>query len=121
MLKPISKHYKNTIALELDDCLAKTYKSISGEKLAGRKVLNHIHIVGEVARELLNRMPDWLVTELFPNGSELIAAAHDIGKVSPSFQEKLYRGTDGYERNSKAGLENINPDIEKQWGGACRC
>jgi CRISPR-associated endonuclease/helicase Cas3 len=113
--QPVKKN--NLIALELKSCLAKTYQSIAGDKLAGRQVLNHIHIVGEVARELLQRMPNWLVTELFPPGSELIAAAHDIGKVSPTFQEKLYRGTDGYTRNTKVGLEKVNPDMEKQWGG----
>ena len=100
MLKPMSKLENNTKALPLNECLAKTYKSFAGEKLAGRQVLNHIHIVGEVAKELLKRMPAWLVAELFPTGSELIPAAHDIGKVSPTFQEKLYRGTDGYRRNS---------------------
>lgn len=117
MLKPKCKLVHQPISLPLNECLAKTYKSISGEKLAGRQVLNHIHIVGEVAKELLNRMPSWLVAELFPTGSELIAAAHDIGKISPTFQEKLYRGTEGYIRNSKAGLEKVNPDIERQWGG----
>lgn len=117
MLKPKNKLNNTLNSLDLDDCLAKTYTSISGEKLAGRKVLNHIHIVGVVAKELLKRMPDWLVAELFPAGSELIAAAHDIGKVSPTFQEKLYRATKGYRRNSQAGLEKVNPDIEKQWGG----
>jgi CRISPR-associated endonuclease/helicase Cas3 len=104
-------------ALQLNDCLAKTYKTISGEKLAGRQVLNHCHIVGEVARELLKRMPDWLTAELFPKGSELIAASHDIGKVSPTFQEKLYRGTDGYRNNTKPGLEKFHPESERQWGG----
>jgi len=104
-------------ALQLNDCLAKTYKTISGEKLAGRQVLNHCQIVGEVARELLKRMPDWLTAELFPDGSELIAASHDIGKVSPTFQEKLYRGTDGYRNNTKPGLEKFNPESERQWGG----
>ena len=117
MLKPINKNDHYSTALKLENCLAKTYKSSLGEKLAGRQVLNHIHIVGEVARELLHRMPAWLVEELFPDGSELIAAAHDIGKVSPTFQEKLYRGTDGYKRNSQVGLEKVNPDIERQWGG----
>ncbi len=117
MLRPTKKDNDPQTALELKDCLAKTYKSMSGEHLAGRQVLNHIHIVGEVAKELLNRIPPWLVAELFPSGSELIAAAHDIGKISPTFQEKLYRGTDGYARNSKASLKTVNPEIEKQWGG----
>jgi CRISPR-associated endonuclease/helicase Cas3 len=117
VLRPRAKNNNCTHALQLKDCLAKTYKTSSGEKRAGRRVLNHCQIVGEVARELLNRLPDWLVSALFPKGSELIAGSHDIGKVSPTFQEKIYRGTEGYRHNSKLGLEKFSPDIEKQWGG----
>ena len=104
-------------ALELTDCLAKTYNDIAGKKQAGRRVLNHCEIVGHIARELRHRLPDNLVAEFLPAGSELIAAAHDIGKVSPCFQEKIYRGTDGYVNHSKTGLETANPDLEKSWGG----
>lgn len=100
-------------ALLLENCLAKTYD----KQQAGRNVLNHCQIVGEVARELMTRMPKWLRKDLFPEGSELIAACHDIGKVSPTFQEKIYRGTSNYQKNSKPELKNINPDIEKNWGG----
>lgn len=112
-------------ALPLEDCLAKTYEEKpkndeKPKKYKGRQVLNHCQIVGEVAKELMNRMPEWLRNDLFPVGSELIAACHDIGKVSPTFQEKIYRGTKsttGYQNNSKPELKNANPDIEKNWGG----
>lgn len=103
--------------IPLNQCLAKTYVANTGEKKAGRQVLNHCHIVGEIARELLTRLPDWLVTELFPNGVELIAAAHDIGKVSPTFQAKIYRGTDTYKNNLPPELKSVNPEIERDWGG----
>jgi CRISPR/Cas system-associated endonuclease Cas3-HD len=33
-------------------------------------------------------MPDWLRDEIFPHASELIAAAHDVGKACPTFQKK---------------------------------
>ena len=101
------------MTLTLSQCLAKTY----GKKQAGRDIVTHCQIVGEVARELKNRMPEWLKSDLFPNGSELIAACHDIGKVSPTFQEKIYRGTANYAKNSLPELHNINPDLEKNWGG----
>ena len=117
MLVPPVKGNNYSNALQLDDCLAKTYKNSLGEKCAGRHVLNHTHIVGVMARKLIDRMPQWLREDLFPPGSELIAACHDIGKVSPTFQEKIYRGTEGYKWNSKPELININPDIEKSWGG----
>jgi CRISPR-associated endonuclease/helicase Cas3 len=119
MIKPKSNnHFKqDSQALELNDCLAKTYQGPAGNKLAGRKVLNHCEIVGHIARELRRRLPNHLVAEFLPEGSELIAAAHDIGKVSPCFQEKIYRGTAGYVNHSKTGLERADPALEKNWGG----
>ncbi len=104
-------------ALPLDECLAKTFKNEQGLKQAGRNITEHCQIVGEVAKELMARMSSWLRDDLFPDGSELIAACHDLGKVSPTFQEKIYRGTEDYQRNSKPELETANPDLEKTWGG----
>lgn len=116
MIRPRSVNIETSlnpfISLALKDCLAKTYVSEDGSKLPGRRVLNHCHIVGSVAKEIIARTPIWLRADLFPPGSELIAACHDLGKVSPTFQEKIYRGC-----NLKSGLEGINPDLEKAWGG----
>lgn len=114
------KNNSSSNALQLNDCLAKTYETGFGEKRAGRHVLNHCQIVGEVARELIARMPGWLRDDLFSTGSELIAACHDLGKVSPTFQEKIYRGTKSttnYQNNSLPELKNADPEQEKQWGG----
>ena len=71
MIGPRAKSNSCSNALQLNDCLAKTYKTSSGENRAGRRVLNHCQIVGEVARELMTRMPEWLRNDLFPVGSEL--------------------------------------------------
>jgi CRISPR-associated endonuclease/helicase Cas3 len=72
--------------------------------------------VGEVARELISRYPAGLVTGLFPEGALLAAAAHDIGKVSPYFVEKLRQAcTSGH--CSVAAQPGINPKLESQWGG----
>ncbi|SMG66482.1 CRISPR-associated helicase Cas3 [methanotrophic bacterial endosymbiont of Bathymodiolus sp.] len=101
------------IALPLEQCLAKTFD----DEQQGRKIIEHCQIVGEVAKELMNRMPPWLRDDLFHEGSELIASAHDLGKVSPTFQEKIYRGTQGYQNNSKPELKTADPEIEKIWGG----
>jgi CRISPR-associated endonuclease/helicase Cas3 len=103
-------------ALQLQACLAKTRITENHKREGGRNVFDHCSIVGEVAKELLTRMPTFLRSTLFPEGSELIAAIHDIGKVSPTFQEKIYRGTDDYVPNSLASLKNINPALEKNWG-----
>jgi CRISPR-associated endonuclease/helicase Cas3 len=90
MLKP--KNISSVVqrALPLDDCLAKTVKLSDGNVIKGVSVSTHCQIVGHVARELINRQPQWLRDSLFPEGSELIAAAHDLGKVSPHFQERIY-------------------------------
>lgn len=83
----------------LAQCLAKTYGE-KGKKQKGRDVLTHCQIVGEVARELLKRMPDDLREALFPEGSILIAACHDVGKICPTFQEIIYRSTADYKLGS---------------------
>ncbi len=113
MRKPKNSVSQEIIALSLDQCLAKTY----ADQQQGRKVTEHCQIVGEVAKELIARMPQWLRDDLFPKGAELIAACHDLGKVSPTFQEKIYRGTQGYQNNSQPELSTANPEIEKLWGG----
>ena len=73
----------------LTQYLAKTRKNSDNTVLPGRQVFNHCQIVGEVARAMIKRMPQWMRQSMFPEGSELIAAAHDIGKVSPTFQKKI--------------------------------
>ncbi len=50
--------------------------------------------MGMVARKLIGRQPNWLAEALFPRGSELLIALHDVGKVSPGFQEKITRAID---------------------------
>ncbi len=104
-------------ALPLDECFAKTWVNANGDRLLGRKVLNHCQIVGEVARELLTRMPYWLVEVLFPKGSELIAAAHDLGKVSPTFQKKIISSIFSQPDFPYSELAGVDPSLENSWGG----
>ena len=91
MLKPRNNNLQkpDIKVISLNECLAKTIRLSSGNR-PGVSVETHCRIVGFVARELLSRLPAWLRKSLFPKGSELIAAAHDIGKVSPAFQEKIH-------------------------------
>ncbi len=103
--------------LPLNQCLAKTRKTNEGNVLPGRLVLSHCQIVGEVARALIMRMPEWLRAELFPAGAELIAAAHDIGKVSPTFQKKIYSALSQKNETVLSALRSFCPEIEKSWGG----
>ncbi|NOT18392.1 MAG: CRISPR-associated helicase Cas3' [Sulfuriferula sp.] len=104
-------------SLALAQCLAKSRKTADGQVLAGRLVLSHCQVVGEVARAMIARMPDWLRLSLFPDGAELIAAAHDIGKVSPTFQHKIYRAFTTADTAVLLLLKASDPDTEKSWGG----
>lgn len=111
MLKPKKQNpQKSDIpVIPLKDCLAKTIHLGSGNR-PGVSVETHCRIVGYVAREILNRLPEWLRGTLFPKGSELIAAAHDVGKVSPTFQEKIY-----FDIGKNLGI--VNPKLDKEIGG----
>tara|TARA_B100001964_G_scaffold238591_1_gene304358 strand:+ start:100 stop:2682 length:2583 start_codon:yes stop_codon:yes gene_type:complete len=100
---------KNDIRIiPLSECLAKTVRSNSGKK-PGVSVETHCRIVGFIAKELLCRFPKWLRESLFPEGSELVAAAHDVGKMSPAFQEKIHK-----DIGKILGL--IDPDQDKNIG-----
>jgi CRISPR-associated endonuclease/helicase Cas3 len=92
-------------ALPLSKCLAKTVKIDEKKDLKGVDVSTHCMIAGFVARELISRQPEWLRNSLFPKGSELVAAAHDLGKVSPHFQEKIYSAI-----GLKLGIGNVESD-----------
>lgn len=103
--------------LPLNQCLAKSRKTNGNIVLPGRLVLSHCQIVGEVARAMMLRMPDWLCAELFPAGAELIAAAHDIGKISPTFQKKIYTALSQKNETVLSALKAFNADAERSWGG----
>lgn len=103
-------------ALPFEQCPAKTWMRSDGVVVAGRSVPNHCQIVGETARCLIQRFPEPLRQLLFPPGSELAAAAHDIGKVSPTFVAKILRAC-GVNYRAMPELSAINPDMESLWGG----
>jgi CRISPR-associated endonuclease/helicase Cas3 len=84
----------------------------------GIDVFGHCVIVGETAKALIQYfdfVPE-VRDKLFPPGSELVAAVHDVGKICPVFQEKIYRAS-GYQPNSLPGLEDADPDMDRTWGG----
>ncbi len=115
----VKKHVKSETQLDampFEKCPAKTFLRSDGKTILGRSVLNHCNIVGEVARCLINNFPNSLSKSIFPVGSEFAAAAHDIGKVSPTFVAKILRAC-GVDYRALPELMNTNPDIEYQWGG----
>jgi CRISPR-associated endonuclease/helicase Cas3 len=99
-------------ALALEKCLAKSRQSFDGSVRSGRLIVDHCLIVGEVARGMICRMPGWMRSELFPDGSELVAASHDIGKVSPTFQKKIYSAITSETQNIISHLKDVDSDIE---------
>lgn len=105
---------QNTIAF--NDCLAKTWKQTDGSILAGRDVFTHCLIVGKVAQALITRMPDWLRNQFFPTGSALIAACHDDGKISPTFQRKIYSHLSSIPADVWQVIKDDTLD-EMMWGG----
>lgn len=105
----------SNVVVAFNRCPAKTLRTEQGVTV-GRSVENHCVIVGCIARELISRYPSELAGKLFPQGAELIAAAHDIGKVSPTFYEKIRRACDQNLVDLPA-LNGINPNWERDWGG----
>ncbi|MCB1567939.1 MAG: CRISPR-associated helicase Cas3', partial [Xanthomonadales bacterium] len=99
----------------LTQCPAKTFQTNDGRTSLGRSVLDHCQIVGAMARALIARYPLGLQSALFPLGAPLAAACHDIGKVSPTFVEKLRRACSTPPDGIPA--QGIDPGLEKQWGG----
>lgn len=101
--------------ISFTNCPAKTFQGSDGCTTPGRSVPDHCHIVGAVAQRLIELYPSGLQSALFPPDAAFAAACHDIGKVSPSFVEKLRRGcTSGMGHIPK---QAISPELEKQWGG----
>lgn len=103
------------LVVDFRRCPAKTRVLRDGRCVPGYMVPGHCRVVGETARALIARYPAQLAAQLFPPGSELAAAGHDIGKVSPTFFEKI-------RRNCSAGVEDwpvvdCDPARETQWGG----
>ncbi|MCQ2445060.1 MAG: CRISPR-associated helicase Cas3', partial [Mailhella sp.] len=86
--------------IPLESCLAKTWAVATPEgelrTLPGRTVEDHSRIAMAVAARLLAMMPE-TVRGIYPEHSEYVCGIHDVGKVSPIFERKLYAalGRDG--------------------------
>lgn len=108
----IKKKSAQPIAVvDYKNCPAKTFTQENGEKVPGCTVFNHCQIVGRVAEEIIRLMPSDLGSQLFPVGAEMAAASHDIGKVCPTFYNKIMRAC------SLPRISEANPDLEREWGG----
>ena len=115
--KKVTKKASGNHPIPLERCLAKSRLSDDMKRMVGRTVLDHCCIVGEIAREIINRLPAYLQDSFFPKGSALIAACHDIGKVSPTFQKKIYSAIEDADDELISLLQNVDADNETNWGG----
>ena len=95
-------------------CPAKTFVSAEGETRLGHRVPDHCEIVGRVSRALIDRFPQPL-RGLFPEETPLVAAAHDLGKVSPYFFEKLCRACTIRPQTLPEFLQ-LDVKLESHWG-----
>lgn len=95
--------------MPLKDCLAKTLITENQKREGGRNVFDQCSIVGEVAKQLLSRMPPFLRSSLFPVGSGLVAAIHDIGNANFCFSSRLLI----FQRNSSLSGLLIEPHYIK--------
>ena len=105
---------KDFTALPLTECLAKTYRDPHGATAAGRTVLDHALITGAVAALLLERLPKCTLP-FYPEGTDRIVSAHDVGKVCPTFQHKIHQAAGSL--SSFPELKDSDPSLEQDWGG----
>ncbi len=109
MYTPSNKNRTPIKAIPLEKCIAKTITDEKGVCRKGITVEKHCILVGKVAHELLKRIPDKIKKDIIPECAEIISALHDIGKISPTFQEKLY-----LVWGEKLGI--TNPDLDETIG-----
>lgn len=111
-------------AIRHDICWAKTLP----DGKPGISVRDHCLNVGCVADALLALLPSHLRDDLLPPGAVTLAALHDIGKVSPGFQQKCdawqpsFKRDAGYEsrhqRISQILLESLGNGHLQRWAEA---
>lgn len=102
-------------ALPLEKCLAKTWNN-GDIREKGRTVEEHCRIAGAVAEELLARLASVNdgISTILPEYAPLAPLLHDVGKVCPTFQKKIYAALG--EDVDFPELNNVQPDLEKNWG-----
>lgn len=90
--------------------ISKTVKQENGEIVAGIDVKTHCLICGYVAQKLIEIYPENIRNFLFPQGTALIAACHDIGKISPAFQKMIYSSISNPDTTAISNLSGANAD-----------
>ena len=111
-----SNHQRMQPIVPLEKCLAKTRLTKVGDKTSGRTVEDHCRIAGAVAALLTERL-NLLFPDLLPQDAFIPALTHDVGKVCPTFQAKIYQALDDQQRKYIEALSQVDISMESQWGG----
>lgn len=99
-------------SIPLSRCFAKTTIE-NGKICLGDTVLHHCVVVGVMAEMLVDAYPQWFRKSLIPTHAGLFCSLHDIGKVSPTFQEKIRKACSDKDLE---GFLNSDEDEDKGVG-----
>ena len=102
--------------LSLEQCLAKTQRTSEGTTVPGQNVLSHCSVVGHVAEELASAFPGIIQKEWLSDGVGFLAAGHDIGKISPTFQNKIHSALTSPDKTVLQTLSGFDASLESNWG-----
>ena len=111
MIRP--KHIRKSVTPTVPwrTCLA---KSREDPPSPGRTVLDHCEIVGRIAEAIAQTYPKKIRDDLFCGKVGLLASCHDVGKITPVFQEKLKAAISG----EPAPITTSNEGLYQYHGGA---
>jgi CRISPR-associated endonuclease/helicase Cas3 len=93
-VKNINKNKVHKV-LKLNECYAKTDKLNNQNIVLGATVFQHSIIVAYVCEEILKQLPK-ILNDKIPKNISYLASLHDVGKVYPSFQYKIYAACNLY-------------------------
>lgn len=85
---------KDIAGIPLEDCLAKTLQH-GANMCKGCNVYTHLAMTLKVMRLLRSIWEGFPRYKLLPYAVDSLCAYHDIGKVSPGFQQKIYNALGG--------------------------
>lgn len=106
----LTKEETQEHSINPDDCLAKTDGfDADGFAVPGMTVYQHCLGTGLVAFGLKTVFPYLETKGFFPEGLQLIAALHDVGKVYPHFQKRIISNLPPeaiIERSKRLGLDD---------------
>ena len=118
-MKPPSRksqhHNSEQPALPFQECLAKTW-SADGKTRPGRSVLEHCRIAGALADKIV-QFYNSMHPGILPEASSVPAKIHDVGKICPTFEAKIYKALDEDARKALRVPPCKDPSVETIWGG----